>query len=201
MLIIPEHNTILIFPPRTGSTTLHHAIRAAYPLSFLLYRHAERDAIPPGFEGFRVAGFVRHPLARMWSLYKFLCQLDPAGSASWAQASVMTLLESVQGKTFEDWLLHNEELFLPMLSGHPGLYQRHYMPETAKSQWLYLRPDLGTDILNFADLPGWMESMGLSPLHSNKTTKRLALPALSKNVLKHLEAHMSWELELNLELV
>lgn len=201
MLIIPERNAIFILPPRTGSTSLHYAIRDVYPLSMLLYRHAERDAVPPGFESFKVFGFVRHPLARMWSLYKFLCQLDPLKSADWAQGQVMTLLESVQGKTFETWLLQNEELFLPAASGHPGLYQRHYMPETAKSQWLYLRPDLGTEILPFSDLTNWMEHMGLPPRHLNQTTKRVAFPALTKNVRKHLEAHMSWELDMNLELV
>jgi hypothetical protein len=201
MLIVPEHNAIFIFPPRTGSTTLHYAIRDVCPLSILLYRHAERDAIPPGFEAFKVFGFVRHPLARMWSLYKFLCQLDPEKSATWAQGQVMTLLESVQGKTFETWLLHNEELFLPAMTGHPGLYQRHYMPETTKSQWHYLRPDLGTEILPFADLANWMQHLGIPATHLNKTTHRLAMPELTKNISKHLEAHMLWELEMNLECV
>lgn len=201
MLIVPEHNIIFIFPPRTGSTSLLNAIREVCPLSMLLYRHAERDAVPPGFESFRVAGFVRHPLTRMWSLYKFLCQLDPLTSATWAQEEVMRLLESVQGKTFEDWLLHNEELFLPPLTGHPGLFQRHYMPETTKSQWHYLRPDMGTDILLFSDLHNWMEAIGLPPMRLNKTTARLTMPELSKNVRNHLETHMSWELEMNLELI
>lgn len=200
MLFVPEKNVIFILPPRTGSTSIHNAVREAYPHSFLLYRHAERDAIPPGFEDMKVIGFVRHPLARMWSLYKFLCQLDPLTSAAWAQEEVMRLLESVQGKTFEDWLLHNEELFLPEHSGHPGLYQRHYMPETTKSQWHYLRPDLGTTIFHFTDLPGLMEEFGLPVMHLNKTTQRVKLPPLTKTIQKHLEAFHGWELELGLEL-
>lgn len=201
MLIIPEHNTIAILPPRTGSTTLHYAVRDANPLSFLLYRHAERDAIPPGYESMNVVCFVRHPLSRMWSLYKFLCQLDPLTSADWAQNGVMDLLESVQGKTFEDWLLHNETLFLPQHSGHPGLYQAHYMPENTKSQWHYARPDLGTVILNFQDLPKHMEEWGLPAQHLNKTTQRVTAPKLEGKVLEHLEQFMSWELGLGLDIV
>jgi hypothetical protein len=75
------------------------------------------------------------------------------------------------------------------------------MPETIKSQWHYLRPDLGTEILRFSDLAGWMQHMGLPAHHYNKTTARLAMPAMSKNITKHLEAHMSWELEMGLQLV
>lgn len=200
MLIVPEKKAILIFPPRTGSSTLHNAILQACPTSFMLYRHAERDCIPPGYESYQVFGFVRHPLARMWSLYKFLCGLDPLASATWAQEEVMRLLESVQHRTFEDWLLFNREPFLPADSGHPGLYQKHHMPETMKSQAWYLRPDLGTEIILFQRLPDWMETHGLPPLHLNASAHR-PIPPVSDKVELHLVAHMGWELGLGLDLV
>lgn len=201
MLIIPEKRAIIILPPRTGSSTIHNAVREACPFSFMLYRHAERDAIPPGFEDFHVFGFVREPLARMWSLYKFLCILDPLTSATWAQEEVMRLLESVQGKTFEEWLLTNEEPFLPAGTGHPGLYQLHYKPETHKSQYEYLRPDLGTAVLPYSHLGEWLRHHQLPELHENKTTDTLKMPAMTPAIAKHLEQFMEWELAMNLEVI
>lgn len=201
MLVIPDKSTIFILPPRTGSSTLVNSIMQAIPHSFLLYRHAEADAIPPGYETFQVMGFVRHPLARMWSLYKFLCCLDPLRSERWAQNEVMRLLESVQGKTFEEWVLTNEEPFLPENSGHPGLYQKHYQPETHKSQAVYLRPDLGTVILPFAQLGSWMENQGLPALHENNTTSKLPMPEMTKALNEHFNRCMEWELAMSLECV
>lgn len=201
MLIVPEKHTIFILPPRTGSSSLHTAVRQTFPQSFMLYRHAERPAIPAGYESYRVLGFVRHPLARMWSLYKFLCCLDPATSATWVQTHLVETVEHVQKfKGFEDWLLHNDRPFLPKGIGHPGLYQQVYDPENGKSQWDYLRPDLGTEVLHFQDLRGWMEHWGLPAVHLNGT-QRTYLPTLSRKGERHLEQFMEWELSLGLECV
>lgn len=200
MLVIPEHQTIVILPPRTGSSSIHEAVAAVSPGAFMLYRHAEADAIPPGYDGYRVTGFVRHPLARMWSLYKFCATLDPRTSATWAQEEVLRLAESVQGRNFDDWLLNNVELFLPAHTGHPGLYQTHYMPETRKSQHFYLRPDLGTEIVPFSELAHWMESCGLPVVHTNDSP-RLPIPPNSPAIELHLAKYMSWELSLGLEVL
>lgn len=199
MLVVPEQESILILPPRTGSTSLHHAIRETFPQSFLLYRHAERDAIPPGYESYSVVGFVRHPLPRMWSLYKFICSLDPMGSAKWAQEEVMRLLESVQGKTFEDWLLHNDRPFLPSDTVHPGLYQLRHTPENKRSQADYLLPDRGTTIIPFTELVPFMRHFGLPELHLNESTHRIPMRVPTREVQNHLETFMGWELALGLE--
>lgn len=202
MLVIPERETIFILPPRTGSSSLHNAVREQYPLAFILYRHAEREAIPTGYERYRVAGFVRHPLARMWSLYKFLCCLDPAKlGGHWAQEEVLLHVESIQRfKGFEHWLCNNERMFLPANTGNPQLYQRFYIPETRKSQKLYLCPELGTEILHFPDYAGWQEHMGLRPLRNN-ATRRDKPPAIGREAQDHLEHFMAWENELGLECV
>lgn len=200
MLVIPEHNVILILPPRTGSTSLVKAVRDKNPNAFLIYRHAEADAVPPGYEKMRVMGFVRHPLARMWSLFKFFSMLDVMASAKWAQGDVLRLGESVQGRSFEDWLLHNEELFLPEGTGNAGLYQKHYIPETRKSQEVYLRPDLGTEVLNFSALPVWMERWGLDITYVNHSPKT-PMPAVSGAVELHLAEYMGWEYQLGLEIL
>lgn len=203
MLIIPETENIFVLPPRTGSTTLHHAVRDACPASFLLYRHAERDAIPAGYGAYKVGGFVRHPLTRMWSLYQFLCCLDPVTSAKWAQEEVTRHVENMQSFTgFEDWLLHNKQPFLPPNTGHPGLYQTSYRPETRRSQWEYLRPDLGTQVFRFQDLPAHMSRWGLTARHDNKSHGKPGfMPPMTPAIQTHLETYMAWELALGLELV
>lgn len=198
MLIIPEHKTILILPPRTGSSTLHTAVAACCPRAFMLYRHAEACAIPPGYESYRVTGFVRHPLARMWSLYKFCAILDPRTSPTWTRDEVLRIAESVQGRTFEDWLLNNTELFLPQGHPHPQLYQNLYIPETRKSQALYLRPDLGTEIVPFSELDVWLDFVGLPAMHENASPPR-PIPPTTPAIEKHLAAYMGWELSLGLE--
>jgi hypothetical protein len=199
MLVIPEHKTILILPPRTGSSTLHNAVAACCPRAFMLYRHAEVDAIPPGYEGYRVTGFVRHPLARMWSLYKYCATLDARHSASWVQADVLRVVESVQQfKGFEDWLLNCTEHLLPSGNPHPQLYQLHRIPENRKSQAIYLRPDLGTEIVPFSDLDEWMDFVGLPALHKNASPPR-PIPPTTPAIEKHLAAYMGWELSLGLE--
>lgn len=199
MLVIPEHKTILILPPRTGSSTIHNAVRDCCPGSFMLYRHAEADAIPPGYESFRVTGFVRHPLARMWSLYKFCAMLDARNSPSWIQADVLRVVESIQRfKGFEDWLLNCNENLLPSGHPHPQLYQLHPMPENRKSQFVYLRPDLGTEVIPFSELGAWLERVGLPVLHKNISPAR-RLPPLTPAIEAHLDKHMGWELSLGLE--
>lgn len=201
MLIVPEKRTIFILPPRTGSSSLHAAVQEQYPQAFMLYRHAERTAIPPGYEGYRVMGFVRHPLARMWSLYKFLCCLDPATSARWVQNELVEAVEHVQKfKGFEDWMVNNQRLFLPANTGHPGLYQKHYIPENWKSQGLYLAPELGTEVLFFPDLAKWFDAWGLPPMRVNETQNSVP-PRIGREASEHLEQWMRWEIELDLECV
>lgn len=202
MLIVPERETILILPPRTGTSSLHTAVCEEYPHAFMLYRHAERNAIPPGYERYRVAGFVRHPLARMWSLYKFICCLDPANlGGHWAQDELIEAVENVQSfKGFEDWLCNNERLFVPKDKGEPQLYQFAYIPETKKSQRMYLRPDMGTEILHFPDFNGWLAHMGLPHLHNNGTVKSDP-PVIGREAWQHIEHFMKWEHELGLECV
>lgn len=196
MLILPEKSAIFIFPPRTGSTSIKHAIMEAMP-SMLLYRHAERDAVPPGYGGYQVFGVVRHPLDRMWSLYKWIAALDATKSAKWAQGEVVRLQESILNRTFSDWLVNNEEPFLPEGSGHPGMFQLHYKPETRKSQFEYLRPDLGTTLIPFHILPAWMEEHGVKFPHDNRSVPR-PCPDMTPAMQKHLETYCEWELALGL---
>jgi hypothetical protein len=61
-----------ILTPRTGTRALKRAIAERYPQSFMLYRHMEADGVPQGYDRWPKIGVVREPVARLWSLYKYL---------------------------------------------------------------------------------------------------------------------------------
>lgn len=195
MLIVPELHAIFILPPRTGSDTLCLELMRMYPNAFLLYRHGEADMVPRGYENWRKVGFVRHPLARLWSLYKYCAILaDRDNVIDELKAEVDRVAKSVQDKSFEEWVLTNEELFLPADSGLPLLTQNHHVPETRKSQEIYLRPDLGTVILRFQDLAEHMAAWGLDTTKHNGASPKVPCPPITKKLKKHLKKYFAWDM-------
>jgi hypothetical protein len=96
-------------------------------------------------------------------------------------------------------VLNNEELFVPKDSGLPILHQLHHIPETMKSQEVYLRPDLGTVVLKFQDLRQHMAAWGLDFDRQNGATVSVPLPPPSKKLRRHLRKYFAWELDMNLE--
>lgn len=199
MLIVPELKVIFIFPPRTGSDTLVVELMGKFPNAFLPYRHMEADGVPVGYENWRKVGFVRHPLHRLFSLYKYCCIIADQQVVEPLRAEVDRVAASVKGRSFEQWVLTNDSLFLPKDSGIPILHQLHNLPETVKSQEIYLRPDLGTVVLKFQDLRQHMASWGLNPDRQNGATVSVPLPPPSKKLRRHLRKHFAWELGLGLE--
>ena len=202
MLFLPEINTIFILPPRTGSSTLARQAAAIFPRSFLLYRHMEADGVPVGYESWRKVGFVRHPLSRLWSLYKY-CSSNESFQLlkKVIPDEVERVTKSVKGKTFEQWVLTNEETFLPKAPTMPYLYQLHHEPETRKSLHEYLRPDLGTMVLKFQDIKKHFEGLGLNPQSVDAGTPQLPLPKMTPALRKHFKKYFEWELSLGLEKV
>jgi hypothetical protein len=194
MLIIPELQAVFIFPPRTGSDTLCVELMRMHPNAFLLYRHAEADLVPEAYEGWRKVGFVRHPLARLWSLFKYCAVIADGQVVVALQEEVKRVAASVQGKSFEQWVLTNEELFLPANSGIPLLHQRRHVPETRKSQKDYLRPDLGTVILRYQDLQMHMQSWGLDHTTRRGETPSHAVPPMTKKLKKHMTKYFAWDM-------
>jgi hypothetical protein len=191
-------------PPRTGSDSLCLELMKAHPSAFLLYRHGEASLIPAGYENWKAVGFVRHPLARMWSVFKY-CSIvgDMAldGVAEALRADIDALRVSVEGKSFEEWVLTNEVPLIPSGTRVPVLHQREHIPENRRSQEQYLRPDLGTAILKFQDLRTHMAAWGLDPARHSNASPSPEVPKVSRKVQRHLKKYMPWEMSLDLELV
>ena len=157
MIIIPELKTVLIMPPRTASTSLKAQITKQYPLAWKPYRHMEADGVPAGYESWRKVGLCRAPLSRLWSLYKY-CRAFPENErCQWSESRKQEMIDSTR-VPFEYWLIHNTAVFAtsqsPMAgeTSSPYYHTLHPKPETLKSQFEYLRPDLGTEVWSFNDL-------------------------------------------------
>lgn len=196
MILIPEIETVLILVPRTGSGSLRRAVAERYPQSMLIYRHMEADGVPAGYDHWQRVGFVRHPVARLWSLYKFMFRLT--GDSSHHKA----MLRSVNRFSgFEDWLLNNETPFTdPYDSEGRGSYfpqyaVRHPIPENRKSQFVYLRPDLGTKVITFDKLHAFADELDLSLGQHNKTSSS-GWPELSGAARAYVERVFAWDLNM-----
>lgn len=194
MILIPEIETVVILVPRTGSGSLRRAIASAYPRSMMIYRHMEADGIPLGYDRWTRVGVVRHPVDRLWSLYKFL--QDFGGDHD--PAYIAAMRRSVQ-RPFDDWLMNNETVFTSPYDSAgecrfwPQYTVRHPMPENRKSQFLYLRPDLGTAIYRYGD-GGIFRRLYVSPEHTHNKTDPRPLPRLSLEATDYVERVFSWDL-------
>lgn len=87
MLIIPELRTVVLQPPRTGTTSVRDAVLEKYPLSFMLYRHMEASGIPKGYDRWRRVCQIRNPVERLISVYKYMCEppIRPHTSKVWVE--------------------------------------------------------------------------------------------------------------------
>jgi hypothetical protein len=198
MIIVPELETVVILPPRTGSGSLKEALLATYPKAVMLYRHMEADGVPIGYDRWRKVGVVRNPIDRLHSMYRFI---KFSGGGSYADYPELwkRLQKSVAGE-FEDWLLNNEMVFT---QGHdsagrgrywPQFSTIHSLPENRKSQFIYLRPDLGTELLKFGDWGAIEGRLGVQLGHKNGTGS-YERPHLSPEAMRHIVAFHRWDVE------
>lgn len=200
MILIPEIETVVILTPRTGSGSLYREVAERYPRSMKLYRHMEADGVPAGYNDWRYIGVVREPVARLFSLYKFMKTMagdhDPDYLAG-IHASVQC--------SFEDWLLNNETVFTTpdMPNGFNPLYSvKHETPENRKTQWTTLRPDFGTQIFQFNKLHELAEELDLSLDRVNRrntTYYTSEPPALSFEAIDHIHRYFEWDMEVTRE--
>lgn len=205
MIIVPELKKVFILVPRTGSGSLYRELRRVYPKSMLLYRHMEAEGCPRGYDRWERIGFVRHPLMRLWSLYNFMQTFAGGAQVQGGTASADAERARLQvARPFEDWLLHNKEPWtVPYdLNGNgdwwPVLDRTNGLAENMRSQWTYLRPDLGTTVLKFQDLRRHMHDWGLNAnQNSNMTVKHD--PPVTAAVMAHISKFCSWDMEQNCE--
>jgi hypothetical protein len=196
MLIIPELKIVLILVPRAGSTSLKEAVLHKYPEAMLLYRHMEADSIPSGYDRWTRIGVVRNPVDRLWSLYKHLQQIKYPSYPEWEKRQ----RSSVSGLTFSDWVVKNTTVFTDPYEGddyYPRFNVNHYLPENKKSQFLYIRPDLGTEYYLFEDLNYMAQQrLGIRLDVHNASNRHDEMPHLDEVALKHIEKYFSWEANL-----
>lgn len=183
MIIIPELETVVITPPRTASTSLFDAVHKTYSNSFSPYRHMEANGIPTGYDMWRKIGVVREPLDRLWSLYKYT-------------------FKSKHKPEFNKWILNEN---VPLVTGFDcrykafDVFEPYYtclvsLPETMKSQFYYLRPDLGTKIIRFDRLGELEEELDLIMINKNETEK-IKMPEITEEVERHMKTFFSWDLD------
>jgi hypothetical protein len=197
VILIPEIKTVLILVPRTGSGSLRRAVMAAYPEAMLIYRHMEADGVPHGYDHWAKVGVIRNPVERLWSLYKFLRNFggdhDPAYIAA---------MRASARRSFSSWVTENEVVFTSPYdrSGRgrffPGFTVRHPLPENRKSQQIYLRPDLGTEIIAYEDLELLADRLSVV-LDSNRSnvTPTDAAPDLDADAARYLQTWFAWDFE------
>lgn len=197
MIIIPEKEIVLVTPPRTGSTSLWNQVSRSFPLAFRIYRHMEADGVPFGYDRWRRVGVFRDPIARLWSLYHYCRHIafTDRGTPTWRAK----LWLSVQ-PPFEEWLVDNMMVFADPLDSatmgyHPRYSVRNALPENRKSQFLYLRPDLGVDVLLLDEVMLLLDLDARSKLNSSDAPQHPDWGELGTVARNHLIAFHSWDLE------
>lgn len=196
MLIIPEKETVVILVPRTGSGSLYRAVLAQYPQAFMPYRHMEACGVPAGYDRWQRCGVVRSPLERLWSLYKFMRGYEVRDSYGFGRSLRQSALLD-----FDRWILENQVVFNHPYdlenhqNYHPLYHVNHPLPPNRKSQFLHLRPDLGTRIWGFEYLHEFFASLGLDKVGMENVTQDSLVPAISTEAQQYVEKVFAWDYE------
>ncbi len=199
MILIPEIETVVILTPRTGSGSTRRAILAKYPRAMMVYRHMEADGVPHGYDRWTKVGVVREPVERLWSLYKFLRTFggehDPA------------YIERMRGsaeRPFSDWIVNNDVPFTTPYDSaglgrfFPGFTVHHPLPENRKSQYVYLRPDLGTQVYQFTHLDQFASRLGIK-LSKHNATSSEPTPILTMEAADHVRRFFQWDVSATID--
>ena len=199
MIIIPEIETVLLQPPRTGSTVVRDAVLGSYAGAFPLYRHMEFDGIPLGYRSWRVVSQVREPKARLESLFQYMAnpRIGPDTDPTWvAKVRNSTLLG------FDDWLLRSDYVFSnPAPSDAKAfrpIYQvMHVRREQIKSQALWAKH--ADDLIfaeHLAEDVGRVLGIGLPLKRVNESVAADEPIVWTPACQAHLERWHAWDLDL-----
>lgn len=199
MIIVPEINSVVLLTPRTGTRALKRAVAERYPRSFMLYRHMEADGIPQGYDRWPKIGVVRDPVERLWSLYKYLQRFGLDFCEEHDRTYTAKMRESVR-RPFDDWLIHNELVFTSPYDSaglgrfFPAYTVRHPLPENRKSQFIYLRPDLGTEVIPYTEIGQLYRALDVKPSRMNATADEPP-PELGAEAQVYVERWFRWDFE------
>jgi len=196
MIIVPEIEKVIILVPRTGTTSLKSAVLKRYPKSVLLYRHMEADGVPMGYDRWQKIGVVRHPEDRLWSLYNYLRDFY----GPYHKSYIETMRGSVKDIDFSSWIINNRVVFTNGFSEDcdryfPKYTVRYSLPENRKSQFVYLRPDLGTAIYRYDKMDLLESDLGLKLEHLNRSSKR-STKQLTEEAKAYVSRFFKWDLSI-----
>lgn len=191
MIIIPELEKVLILVPRAGSTSLKAAVLERYPEAMLIYRHMEADGVPHGYDRWEKLGVIRHPIQRLWSLFKYLKTFD----GDYCPEYIERMNRSVEGIDFSSWIINNQTVFTSPYGNYkyyPKYTVNHCLPENRKSQFFYLRPDLGTKIFRFDNLNGLASYLDID-LKSSNGSQVMPFPKVADEAYDHMSKFFPWD--------
>lgn len=199
MILVPEIQAIVLLVPKAASGSIYRAVKARYPKAIHLYRHMEADGVPAGYDRWQKVGVVREPVARLWSLYKFLKDFRNSYADTPGGIYEKTMRASVE-MPFSEWILENRIPFTTPYSSegserfHPFFTVRHAVPENRKSQFVYLRPDLGTKVYRHDELAD-LESRLDIRLGMANVGPAVGRPALTAEAIDHVRRFFAWDIE------
>jgi hypothetical protein len=183
MLIIPERRAVVITPPRTGSTALRKAVLAAYPRAFSPYRHMEATGIPYGYERWARYGIIRHPIERLWSLFKFM-QVTNSGTEEWRARQ-----REESARDFEQWLMNPWFCFCD--SGVRGEWGSDFDATYAIHNAIPDQPVTGAEIIRMED--NLIEDILEVRLTVENGTRLAPIPSISGTGQAVLRQRFGWD--------
>lgn len=194
MILIPDIETVVILVPRAGSTSILTAVKKRYPRAIVLYRHMEADGVPYAYDRYKKVAVIRNPLDRLWSLYKYMDRL-PLGKyeGNWTFE-----MRKQTRRDFEDWVLNNQSVFTYQydpdgtLKTDPFYAVNHPLPENRKSQFLYARPDLGTELYRFDNLKPFADDLDIEIpcLNGSHETEPVEVP---NEIHEYMDQVFAWD--------
>lgn len=195
MIIIPEIQTVLLQPPRTGTTSVRDAVLGTYPQAFLLYRHMEADGIPFGYKHWRTVTQVRDPLSRLISVYRYM--KDPKVKKR-TNLDWIARMKAASNRPFVDWLSDPTIFTSSGLPTHSDFRPRDCVtwsyPEQVKSQKMWF---CGGELLRQENIVNDAKRLlDVVIGHTNQSTAPLEEEYITAEVYRHLVEHMSWDINL-----
>jgi hypothetical protein len=124
---------------------------------------------------------------------------EPFLSRAFAYRAEMKRVREVIWGFANDWCIHNQIVFTNAnddIKFIPRFSVRHALPENRKSQFLYLRPDLGTTIYRYSQVGALWDRLGVDrECDRHNVTTSEAIPTLCDTTRSHLDRVFKWDFE------